>query len=76
MCNDKCLCSLAAGQTATVTRLTADSSIRRRLQDIGLTQGTRVECIQTSPLGDPTAFLIRGAVIALRREDARHVLVQ
>lgn len=70
------LSSLKQGQSSIVVGLTADSSIRRRLQDLGLIQGTRVECVQPSPLGDPVAFQIRGAVIALRREDARHVLVQ
>ena len=50
--------------------------MRRRLQDIGLIEGTVVECLGKSPLGDPTAFLIRGAVIALRREDAGRVLVR
>ena len=45
-------------------------AMRRRLQDIGLISGTRVECVGVSPLGDPAAYLIRGAVIALRREDS------
>ena len=72
----KKLSSLKEGQSSVVVGLTADNSIRRRLQDIGLIQGTRVECVQPSPLGDPVAFQIRGAVIALRREDSQHVLVQ
>ena len=45
------------------------------LQDIGLIEGTKVECIQKSPSGDPIAFLIRGAVIALRTEDSSSVLM-
>ncbi|MFQ7025812.1 MAG: FeoA family protein [Acutalibacteraceae bacterium] len=49
--------------------------MRRRLQDIGLIEGTKVECIQKSPSGDPIAFLIRGAVIALRTEDSSSVLM-
>ena len=43
--------------------------MRRRLQDIGLIEGTVVECVGKSPLGDPCAYVIRGAVIALRSED-------
>ena len=50
-------------------------SMRRRLQDIGLIEGTRVECLQKSPSGDPVAYLIRGAVIALRTEDSEKILV-
>ncbi len=71
-----CLSDLNQGYTAVVKELTASGSIRRRLQDIGIIEGTRVECVQKSPLGDPVAYLIRGAVIALRMEDSSGVLVQ
>lgn len=70
------LSCLQKGQTATVGRLACQGSIRRRLQDIGLIQGTQVECVGVSPLGDPAAYLIRGAVIALRGSDAADVLVE
>ena len=49
--------------------------MRRRLQDMGLVEGTEVECVLKSPSGDPTAYGVRGALIALRAEDARQVLV-
>lgn len=64
------LTELAAGEAGIVSRLHAKSGIRRRLMDIGLIEGTRVECLMFSPLGDPAAYLIRGAVIALRKKDA------
>jgi len=35
-----------------------------------------VEALQKSPSGDPTAYFIRGAVIALRSEDAGKILVE
>jgi ferrous iron transport protein A len=66
---------LKQGQIAKVNSLLSTGSIRRRLQDIGLIEGTKVECLQKSPSGDPTAFLIRGAVIALRSEDSSNVIV-
>ena len=69
------LASLKEGQTAIVRELSAQGAMRRRFQDIGLIQGTRVECIGASPLGDPSAYLIRGAVIALRGEDAACILI-
>lgn len=70
------LCDLTPGKSARVHQLTTGETLHRRLLDIGLIEGTRVECLFTSPLGDPSAFLIRGAVIALRREDAKtiHIL--
>ena len=67
--------NLKAGEKACVYALTSDEGIRRRLQDIGIVNGTKIECIGKSPLGDPTAYLIRGAVIALRSEDSSKILV-
>ena len=49
--------------------------MRRRLRDIGLIEGTKVKCVLKSPAGDPTAYQIRGALIALRSEDAEKVIL-
>ena len=63
------------GQSARVSCLLSTGSMRRRLQDIGLIEGTNITCLQKSPAGDPVAYGVRGAVIALRREDARRILI-
>ena len=63
------------GQTAVISALNTTGSMRRRLLDIGLIEGTRVECLGKSPLGDPSAYLIRGAVIALRKDDCKNILI-
>ena len=49
--------------------------MRRRLLDIGLIENTDVECLGRSPAGDPSAYLIRGAVIAIRAADCRDILI-
>lgn len=67
---------LEEGESAQVASLHLCGAIRRRLQDIGLIAGTTVRCLQKSPSGDPAAYRIRGAVIALRRADARGVVLQ
>lgn len=67
---------LNPGQTAVVEELKTKGSIRRRLLDIGLVRDTMVECVGRSPAGDPTAFLIRGAVIAIRSEDLKDIVVR
>ena len=66
---------LAPGQHAAVSRLRSTGSMRRRLLDIGLVENTDVECLGRSPAGDPSAFLIRGAVIAIRSEDCADILI-
>lgn len=63
------------GQRAVVSALQSTGSMRRRLLDIGLIENTEIECLGRSPGGDPSAFLIRGAVIAIRSEDCRDILV-
>lgn len=64
------------GQSVCVKNLLSTGSMRRRLHDIGLIEGTRIKCLQKSPSGDPIAYLIRGAVIALRSEDSSKILVE
>ncbi|MFT3950977.1 MAG: FeoA family protein [Oscillospiraceae bacterium] len=75
MNREKSLNDLHPGQSAVIRSILSIGSIRRRLQDIGLIEGTKVRCVLRSPSGDPTAFLIRGAVIALRIEDSSNILI-
>jgi len=58
-----------------VKELRLAGSQRRRLLDIGLVNNTLVECLGRSPAGDPSAYLIRGAVIALRAQDCRQIIL-
>jgi DtxR family transcriptional regulator, Mn-dependent transcriptional regulator len=49
---------------------------RRRLLDLGVVPGTRIVPELVSTSGDPVAYRIRGAVIALRREQADWIEVE
>ncbi len=69
------LSSLNIGDCAKVSSINISGSMRRRLRDIGLIEGTEVKCVLKSPCGDPSAYEIRGALIALRCEDAERVTV-
>ena len=71
-----CLSALAEGESAYVTEISAGPAMDRRLTDLGLVRGTRVTCVLRSPAGDPCAYLIRGALIALRRADADGVWLE
>ena len=66
--NIKTLSSLNEGSSGRVAELKINGSMRRRLQDIGLIEGTEVLCLQKSPSGDPVAYLIRGAVDVYKRQ--------
>ena len=43
--------------------------------DLGIIPGTAIDVIRKSPLGDPIAYNIRGASIALRKEETEQILV-
>lgn len=69
------LADLNPGESGYVHGLSVTGPIRRRLFDLGLVPGTKVQALFTSPSGDPVAYAIRGAVIALRHEGARQILI-
>jgi ferrous iron transport protein A len=67
---------LPLGSCAKVKELTATGNTRRRMLDLGLIKGTKVQAINRSPSGDPVAYFFRGAVIALRSEEASRIIVE
>jgi DtxR family Mn-dependent transcriptional regulator len=68
---------LGKGESANVTQISPScrGAERRRLMDLGILPGTRIKAEFISPGGDPTAYRIRGAVIALRKEQAKHIRI-
>lgn len=69
------LYDLPIGKTAIVNSIQAEGISRRRMLDLGLVPGTKVEALRVSPSGDPKAFRIRGAVIAFRQEEGTKILI-
>ncbi len=69
------LSELLPGERAAVTKI-LPGPLADRLQDLGFTPGAPVTCLRKAPLGDPAAYEIRGAMIALRHTDAGLVLVE
>jgi DtxR family Mn-dependent transcriptional regulator len=49
---------------------------RRRLMDLGVVPGTRIEAVLRSPSGDPTAYRLRGTTIAIRRRQAERIRIR
>ena len=67
--------SLSVGESGRVVAL-PDGFIKKRLEDVGLAEGTPVRCVGKNPCGDMRAYLIRGAVIAIRRQDCEGIRIQ
>ena len=67
---------LQPAQEAEVVGLEGSPVQRRRLLEAGFTLGSRVRYLMATPFGDPLVFSLRGAVIALRKNEARNVRVR
>ena len=67
---------LKPGMSGVVDALDHAGSMRQRMQDLGLVEGSRVTCLGKSFWGDPAAYEICGAVIALRNADCARVLLR
>ncbi|MBQ9045385.1 MAG: ferrous iron transport protein A [Oscillospiraceae bacterium] len=67
---------LEVGAAARVVSVRRWGAMGRRLRELGLIEGETVACVGVSPLGDPRAYRICGAVIALRNVDAACVEVE
>lgn len=72
------LADAAEGEEVRVTEIApaCQGMQRRRLLDLGVVPGTRITPELISTAGDPVAYRIRGALIALRREQARQIEVE
>lgn len=70
------LAELPLGAVAIVLRVGGGGSFRRRLMELGILPGTRVELLRVAPLGDPLELLVRGSSVSIRRAEALTVEVE
>ena len=66
---------LPVGQAASVVDIVGEEAMRRRLLDLGFTPEAEVRSLFRAASGDPTAYMVRGAVIALRSAYAAGITV-
>ena len=69
------LADVKINENATVKALAATGAARLRFLDLGIVRDTVIKPLFKSPFGDPVAFQIRGAVIALRLSDCKTILI-
>ncbi|MBQ7123485.1 MAG: ferrous iron transport protein A [Oscillospiraceae bacterium] len=68
------LSDMKKGERVVIKSIGTKGELRRRLMDIGFVEGTKVKCVRISPFGDPKAYLVRGTVMALRKESAKEIM--
>ncbi len=73
--NSMTLDQLTPGQSARVQKVTGEGALRRRLLDMGITNGVEIAVVKASPLGDPVEYLVRGYHLSLRKAEAQMVAV-
>ena len=67
---------LVPGESARIKKIRGRGPIRRRLVDMGLTNGALIEMIKLSPLGDPVEYRVRGYHLSLRKSEAKTIEVE
>ena len=66
---------LKINESAYIDKINIIDNYRRRLLDLGFVKGSKITALYRSPSGNPTAYMIKGAVIAVRNEDAKNILI-
>jgi len=70
------LSELRPGEAGSVLQLRTDSGLRKRLIDMGIIPGTRIEVARLAPLGDPVELRVLGYRLTLRLSEAAGILVE
>jgi ferrous iron transport protein A len=70
------LSDLNVGDKGEVTGLLAESTVRRRILDMGLVKGIRFKVLRVAPLGDPIEIVFKGVYLTLRKQEAAGVQVE
>jgi ferrous iron transport protein A len=72
----KTLKDVSVGQTVVVKHLSGEGALKRRLMDMGFTNGCSVFVRKVAPLGDPVEVTIRGYELSVRKNDAQNIEVE
>lgn len=71
-----CICDLPIGKKAYIYDIKGNNLLARRLLALGATYGTEVMVKSSAPLGDPIIINLRGFNLAIRKSDAKNILVK
>ncbi len=72
----KKLTELINGEMGVIVSVAGEGRIRRRLFDMGVTQGAKVLLKKKAPLGDPIEITIRGYELTLRKSEALFITME
>ena len=64
------------GSTVRVKKLNGEGALKRRLMDMGFTNGCEVYVRKVAPLGDPVEITNRRYELSVRKDDAENIEVE
>ncbi len=64
------------GESGTVKSVSGERKIKRRLYDMGITNGAEIYLRKKAPLGDPIEVTVRSYELSLRKTEASCVLME
>lgn len=71
-----CICDLKVGDSKKIDNIVGDPKLCKRLFALGAIKGTEVSLKQVAPLGDPLIINFRGFDLAIRKKDAKNILLE
>lgn len=69
----KTLKDAAIGSTVKVKKLHGEGALKRRIMDMGITNGVEIYVRKLAPLGDPLEITVRGYELSLRKADCEKI---
>ncbi len=62
-------------ETAYIVENNIKKDNKQHLTNLGITKNTKIKCLYKSPFKDPTAYLVKNVILAIRKEDASQIMV-
>lgn len=75
MTETRVLSSLKPGESASILGFTDGAADLVRFRELGLLPGVKIKVLRRAPLGDPVQIEVGGTLLAIRKKEAQHILV-
>jgi len=66
---------LNPGEQGIIESISGSSAVKRRIKDMGVTNGSVIEVIRVAPMGDPIEVKVKDYYLSLRKDEAADIIV-
>jgi len=71
----KTAAELKEGEKGIINKVDFDNPCSKRILEFGFTPGKEIEMINESVFRDPITFSVRGTLIAIRKDEAKSIIL-